>query len=93
MSGGYGGRDNGEDGGKREPQLRPGTRKTSWRRGAPGQEAGGGGIDTEGEGRSGPMYRGGAAGEGGRDKPEEETGAGRSKELLASERNCSLSSE
>lgn len=31
-------------------------------------------IDTEGEGRLGPMYRGGAAGKGGRDMPEEETG-------------------
>ena len=75
------------------PSWGSGSRKASWRRGAPGQEAGGGGSNTEGEGRSGPMYRDGAAGEGGGTSQEEEIGAGWSKALLASERNCSLCSE
>lgn len=51
------------------PSWGSGSRKASWRRGAPGQEAGGGGSNTEAEGRSGPMYRDGVAGEGRRNKP------------------------
>ena len=53
---------------KGSPSWGLGPGRLPWR-GASRQEAGGGGIDTEGEGRSGPMYRGAAAGEGGRDRP------------------------